>query len=413
MLDHLHIRPDDITPIADPDTDGQLWIHPDAFGQAGVPYMIKVSDPPHTTRPRHSHHGDVCYLYVQGEHHIAGEGVYRSGDVRWTRAGHIYGPETTGPEGGTWWLITDANPIPVNHPTTDDSSVPRHEARADAPPATRVGPDTPLDDLVESTREPGAIIVEGWLDAARLAGVNREIDEWLAAHPQAGLPDSGSELYDRFLGHRTLRLHGLAHKLPRWGPELIADPFLVEWATRALDPVATSVLLNAGELIQIGAGETAQYLHRDSDSWPALPVGDHPVVVNAIIALDDCTIDNGATHVAPGSHRWPASRQANPDELTRATMRAGDVLLFRGDLVHGGGANLTDRRRRVLSISYCSGWLRPVENHAANIPADTIASFEPALRGLLGAGVHDATSRGGGVLGLVDGTNPTRDRTTR
>ena len=48
-----------------------------------------------------------------------------------------------------------------------------------------------------------------------------------------------------------------------------------------------------------------------------------------------------------------------------------------------------------------------------NIPANAIASFEPALRGLLGAGVHDATSRGGGVLGLIDGTNPTRDRTTQ
>ena len=67
----------------------------------------------------------------------------------------------------------------------------------------------------------------------------------------------------------------------------------------------------------------------------------------------------------------------------------------------------------MLSISYCAGWLRPVENHAANIPADAIASFEPALRELLGAGVHDATSRGGGVLGLVDGANPTRDLTTQ
>ena len=45
MLNHLHIRADEITPIADPDTNGLLWVHPDAFGQAGVPYVIKVSDP--------------------------------------------------------------------------------------------------------------------------------------------------------------------------------------------------------------------------------------------------------------------------------------------------------------------------------------------------------------------------------
>ena len=56
-------------------------------------------------------------------------------------------------------------------------------------------------------------MVEGWLDDERVAAVNREIDEWLDEHVGAGQPDSGSPLYDLFLGHRTLRLHGLVDKL--------------------------------------------------------------------------------------------------------------------------------------------------------------------------------------------------------
>jgi hypothetical protein len=41
MLNHLHIRADEITPIADPDTNGLLWVHPDAFGHAGAGLITK------------------------------------------------------------------------------------------------------------------------------------------------------------------------------------------------------------------------------------------------------------------------------------------------------------------------------------------------------------------------------------
>lgn len=402
MISHLRITAADIPPVDDLSTGGQLWVHPDAFGQAGVPFIIKVADPPNATRPRHSHHGDVCYLYVQGEHHIEGEGVYRAGDVRWTRAGHEYGPETTGPDGGTWWLVTTANPIPIE---TDERLSPAVSRTTDAE-IPRVGADRSLAELVAFTTDPGGVIVEGWLPTERVAALNDEVDRWLAAHPGAGAPESGSALYDLFLGHRTTRLHGLISKLPRTAPDLVADPFLVQWATAMMAPVCTSVLLNAGELIQIGPGEGAQHLHRDSDSWPALPYGGTPVVVNAIVALDDVSLDNGATHVALGSHHWPVGRASDEQELGRAVMRAGDVLLFRGDLVHGGGANHTDTRRRVVSISYCAGWLRPVEHHTANLGLDTVLTAPPPLRDLLGGGVHDATALGGGLLGLVEGRTP-------
>ena len=111
-----------------------------------------------------------------------------------------------------------------------------------------------------------------------------------------------------------------------------------------------------------------------------------------------------------------SGRDVGGSVVDRAVVEGDDGVDDDRVIAHGKcgpGVAVTAQYLHRDSDSYCSGWLRPVENHAANIPADTIASFEPALRGLLGAGVHDATSRGGGVLGLVDGTNPTRDRTTR
>lgn len=277
------------------------------------------------------------------------------------------------------------------------------------PEIPRVASGVSTEALALLTTEPGAVIVERWLGDEMLSHVNTEIDGWFGRNTDDGPPASGSDLYDLFLGHRTLRLHGLAHKLPYTGARLIADERLVDWASAVMAPICASVLLNAGEVIQIGAGEGAQFLHRDSDSWPALCVTQAPVVVNALIALDHFTLDNGATHVAPESHRWAVGRGAESHELRRSVMRAGDAMLFRGDLIHGGGANHTALSRRAVSISYCAGWLRPVENHAANLGLAYIGHAASPLRELLGGGVHDASSRGGGILGLVDGRTPRGD----
>ncbi len=103
------------SPMTDPVSgSGDVYLFPEAMGQGGQPFVMMVEDPPLKTRPRHYHHGDVLYVYTKGEHHIEGEGTYRAGDLRWTRAGHAYGPETTGPEGGAWWIISYSDPIPVN-----------------------------------------------------------------------------------------------------------------------------------------------------------------------------------------------------------------------------------------------------------------------------------------------------------
>ncbi len=216
----------------------------------------------------------------------------------------------------------------------------------------------------------GGAIVEDLLASKEVESLNDQVDESLALHGDMANAATGSGVYDTFLGHKTLRLHGLVEKVPA-SANLIGRDELVDWAERMIAPVANSVLLNAGELIQIQPDEPAQYLHRDTDSWP-IPIGAHPHLVNAIVALDPCTLENGATYLAPASWQWEPRRQPQDGELIRAIMKPGDALLFRGDLVHGGGENKTDSRRRVLSISYCAGWLRPVENSFLNLSRETV-----------------------------------------
>ena len=260
----------------------------------------------------------------------------------------------------------------------------------------------------QTVRSVGGVIAEGLLGASEIAPLNGEIDAYLASHgADVAVPGTGSSVYDKFLGHKTLRLHGMVEKMPS-SADLIGGPELAGWAERLMGPVADAVLLNAAELIQIQPGEPAQFLHRDSDSWPQIPLGPNPVIVNALVALDACTLENGATHVAPGSWQWDRERRAESCDFTRAVLAPGDALLFRGDLLHGGGENGSDARRRIVSISYCAGWLRPVENSFLNLSRETVRGLDPKLQAILGYAVHDAIKQQGGMVGLYENGDPRR-----
>ena len=266
----------------------------------------------------------------------------------------------------------------------------------------------PWERIDQAARTAGGVIAQGLLTPSDVAALNLEIDEYLAEHgEEVAVPATGSRAYDQFLGHKTLRLHGLLEKVPS-SADLIGRPELIEWAERLMAPVAESIQLNAGELIQIQPGEPAQFVHRDCDSWPQIPLGQDPIIVNALVALDACTLENGATHIAPGSWRWEQGRRADAHEFTRAVMDPGDAVLFRGDVIHRGGENASNARRRILSISYCVGWLRPVENSFLNLSRKTVRALPQKLQAVLGYAAYDASMQRGGMIGLYENGDPGR-----
>ena len=258
----------------------------------------------------------------------------------------------------------------------------------------------------QATQVEGGVILAGVLADEELAVLNQEIDNYLDQHVEQGTPDTGSNSYDNFLGRNTVRLHGLVEKFPS-AHKLVGNEEITGWATRMLANKTSSILLNAGELIQINPGEPHQPAHRDTDSWP-LPIGEDPVIVNAIVAFDDFTIENGATAVAPGSWRWDPQRRPNSSEFARAVMQRGDAVLFRGDLVHGGGENTSNQPRRGISLSYSVGWLRSVENSYLNVSRETLVGLPATVQALLGYTMHDGTGLGAGMVGLYENGDPRR-----
>src|SRR6185437_5608042 len=85
---------------------------------------------------------------------------------------------------------------------------------------------------------------------------------------------------------------------------------------------------------------------------PRLAVLEQLVVVR--LHLDDCTAENGAMRVVPGSHRFGslASPQALDLRSSRSELlcavRAGGVLLMRPLLLHASSKSTTEAPRRVL-----------------------------------------------------------------
>ncbi len=256
-------------------------------------------------------------------------------------------------------------------------------------------------DRVDATiLDDGGVILEGFIDAAMVDRLNMEFNAYIASSSPR-MPNSGSTGFDEFLGYKTLRVQNLLNTIPS-GAEVVGNKEVVSWSNRTFAPISTSCILNSAELIQINPGEQQQRLHRDTNQWPDVFATECPILTNAIIALDPFNYENGATRVVPRSAQWDSAREPQDDEMTCALMNPGDALLIRGDTLHGGGANRSDRPRRAISLSYCLGWLRPIENNLLNISLDEAATLCPTLQQVLGFSLYDGGALGTSILGVFN-----------
>jgi ectoine hydroxylase-related dioxygenase (phytanoyl-CoA dioxygenase family) len=245
-----------------------------------------------------------------------------------------------------------------------------------------------VDDVVAAMDEAGAAVVEGMVPADEVRATREELATVLDEVPTGR---------NEFEGYTTQRIYALFAKTRRFDA----------WAVH---PLVTGVLERVlGESFQfsapvgicIGPGEAAQVLHRDDAIYP-LPWPHDDVVLNSMWAFDDFTADNGATRVVPGSHRWASGDYDADLPTVTVEMPAGSVIFYPGTVLHGGGANRTDRARLGVILEYVAGWLRPQENHLLAVPRDVAAGLPAELQELLGYNVYPP------FVGYVDGRHPRR-----
>lgn len=243
----------------------------------------------------------------------------------------------------------------------------------------RFSPDTSAPPLLDALAAKGAAIVERVLPPATCAAIKAEFRPHL---DREGRLEEGD-----FNGFSTLRISSVIEKSPTVVP-LLDHPLVIAAADRFLLPHCLNYRFGSLTGIEIWPGESEQRLHRDQNCyWKRIEGIEFQV--SALWAFDDFTLENGATRVVPGSHRWPEGRLPAPDDpVEQAAMPAGSLLLYLGTTFHGGGANASDRPRMALVNTYSLGWLRQEENMYLAVPRETAETLPEPIRKLMGYRRH-------------------------
>lgn len=249
---------------------------------------------------------------------------------------------------------------------------------------------------VRRFQETGYVIARGLFSQEEIASYREHFMQMRAAgtYPGdfAGVDLTSSDPLKRY--PRMIHMH-------RWDERSLAwmlDDRLNQWMTGLLGiaPYAVQTMLYFKP-----AGGRGQALHQDQYYLKVQP----GTCIAAWMALDDCDIENGCLQVVPGTQNLPILCTVDADTTQSFTdvtvpipegmqpepvlMKAGDVLFFNGQLVHGSFPNTSaDRFRRSLIGHYIVG------------DAEQVANFyHPVLR-MDGTPVELGVSEGGSECGV-------------
>ena len=253
--------------------------------------------------------------------------------------------------------------------------------------------DTSPSDIAATLGEAGCVVVTGVMDAELRQSIRGELAPHMAKARYIEEDDPA-----RFYPGRSRRVSALVARSPSVTDRLVAHPLSRQVCETHLLPNSEyGYQLHVSAAVAVGPGAREQVLHREENSFTFFPLPRPNIIVASMWAVSDFRSDNGATLLVPGSHRWPADREATPDEILSAEMPAGAVVFWMGGLLHGAGANTSQDWRYGVILTYSVGWVRQEENQYLNVPPERIAELSPEVRRIVGfdmyaaLGFHDPT----------------------
>ena len=164
--------------------------------------------------------------------------------------------------------------------------------------------------------------------------------------------------------------------------ELASHPAIVDCIEQLMGPDV--LLLSTHFFCKYPAtGKKFVAWHQDVTYWGLEP----PYALTAWYAVDDSDIDNGCMRVLPSTHRdgivehGKSQRPGNllsinqevQTDVPESTavdliLKAGQISIHHGHLIHGSNPNHSDRRRCGLTLRYCPPAVKPVRANSIDKP---------------------------------------------
>ncbi len=253
--------------------------------------------------------------------------------------------------------------------------------------------DISSDEMVKTLQEDGCFIFEDFLSNNEVNDIESDLDPFIEATMRSNT---------NFGGFKTTRTGALMARSPNCR-KLAINTRIMSLVKSFLGPYANTFQLHVTQVIRVLPGEKAQMAHRDRWAWSQLqlPANEEPRVnpvlakimteiepqLNFMLAITDFNEENGATLVAPGSHKSADDAQLPDESFVPAEMSRGSMLVFSGSILHGAGSNTSNKDRIGLNIDYSLGWLRQEDNQYLSCPPELAKDFDPKLQALLGYAV--------------------------
>lgn len=260
----------------------------------------------------------------------------------------------------------------------------------------RVAFGTPFEIVKEIADRDGGLILTKVLDEDQVAAINEELAADIAETEIGRFGKAVAAVTkrdgkaDQYTGGLTRHVQHCYKRSRTYREAFLANPLLAEYLSIFMPWKPGTHSVYSSIVIEIHPGERAQDLHRDGEGYFG-PLGLNNAnsvcyLVNSILALRDVTEEMGATRIIPGSHKWPDfSHFGSPELTTSAAMQAGDMLLYNGKVLHGGGANFTkDQARRVLATAFSFPFVMGEEAWPFSVSVDDVRSYPKQVQSMLG-----------------------------
>jgi ectoine hydroxylase-related dioxygenase (phytanoyl-CoA dioxygenase family) len=115
-------------------------------------------------------------------------------------------------------------------------------------------------------------------------------------------------------------------------------------------------------------------------------IQDYPTNIGVLWALDDFSVENGATKVLPASHHSKIipTKEYFDNHSIQVECKKGSLIIFNARVVHSTGFNHTNVWRHALTMNACRAYMKQRMDWVRFIPKDIIKELNHTAQRIIG-----------------------------